>query len=141
MSVLKTRHRRSVYCRVTSSVSWWYREGVVMSLSIELNISVASITYYLVSTHSLWIPTKKISVYYSKSKHTHHFSAQLAMSSYLFQGHEGRSVQFAPCVKDEILYASSKLHTPAFITLELQSCAENVLILKSKHWSFFLRIR
>ena len=49
------------------------------------------------------------------------------------QGHEGRSVQFTTCVKDEILYASSKMHTPAFMTLELQSCAENVLILKSKH--------
>ena len=60
-------------------------------------------------------------------------SAKLAMSSYRLQGHEGRSVQFTTCVKDEILYASSKTHTPAFMTLELQSCAENVLILKSKH--------
>ena len=59
--------------------------------------------------------------------------AKIATSSYRLQGHEGRSVQFTTCVKDEMLYASSKLHTPAFITLELQSCAENVLILKSKH--------
>ena len=46
------------------------------------------------------------------------FSAKLALSSYRFQGHEGRSVQFATCVKVKILYASFELHRPAFMTLE-----------------------
>ena len=76
------------------------------------------------------------------------FSAKLAMSSYLLQGHEGRSVQFATCVKVNIPYESFKLYRPAFMTLELiddiASFAEKlrndeyVLVLKSKHWFFLL---
>ena len=62
--------------------------------------------------------------------------SKFATSSYRLQGHEGRSVRFTTCVKDEILNASCKLHTPAFMTLELQSFAENVLNSKSKHYLF-----
>ena len=120
MSVLKTRHRRSVYCRVTSSVSWWYREGVVMSLSIESNISVSSITYYLVSTHALWIPTKK-SVFTIQNQNILIIS-QLLSKTYnviLFvPSHEGRSVQFATCVKVYAYLRKFELHRPAFMTLE-----------------------
>ena len=43
-------------------------------------IKIHSVAYilmmvYQMSTHSWRIPTKKVSVYFSKPKHTHHFSA------------------------------------------------------------------
>ena len=44
--------------------------------------------------------------------------SKFATSSYRLQGHEGRSVRFTTCVKDEILNASCKLHRPVFMTLE-----------------------
>ena len=80
-----------------------------------------SLIWEMLNSHSWRIPTKKsqclllkIQTYSSFLS----FSAKLAMSSYRFQGNEGRSVQFEPCVKDKILYASSESHRPAFMTLE-----------------------
>ena len=67
--------------------------------------------------HRWRIPTKKISVYFSKSKLTHHFSAS-AMSFYRLQGHEGRSVQFKLSLVSVNFNASCELHRPAFMTLE-----------------------
>ena len=45
--------------------------------------------------------------------------SKFATSSYRLQGHEGRSVRFTTCVKDEILNASCKLHTPALVSIAL----------------------
>ena len=71
--------------------------------------------------HRWRIPTKKSQCLLLKIKTYSSFisfSAKLAMSSYRFQDHECRSVQFEPCVKDKILNASCELHRPAFMTLE-----------------------